>query len=243
MRSKPVIVLLSITVAAISAVQTSAQGSSDLRLNPVTQQSENRVFMYLGGILRAGRYVGRVYYEGTCRAGGFGSVGFPEVRVHLPRGNTALSAVREMFQADADVRVTEKKDKIMSVTFGGPSIAMLQTRISVLKVPPMAAYNPTAAIGVIEGTSEVKAAMSKLHLQFPLLLSAQLIAEPSPGLPHLPTVMEGVTVGQALDAIAVTFRGIVAYGTCAEASGRSLAEIDFFGLGSLSTARERETRG
>jgi hypothetical protein len=136
-----------------------------------------------------------------------------------------------MFEGDAAVQVTEGKEKILSVTLGEPLTAILQTRISVLKIPPMAAYNPTVAIGVIEGQSEVKAAMSKLQLHFPVLMSAQLIAKPSPGLPHLPAVMKRVTVSQALDLIAVTFQGIVTYGTCTGANGMGLVEIDFVGLG------------
>jgi hypothetical protein len=225
-------IVLLFTVASLSVLlQANARAQHNVRLNPVIYQSEDGVFAHLGRILRATGYVGRMYYRGSCSTEGFGSVDFPRVVVHPPRGNTALKAVREMFQGDAAVQVTEEKEKILSITIGGPSTAILKTRISVLKIAPMAAYNPTGAIGVIEGTSEVKAAMAKLGLRFPLELSEQLLVKPSRGLTHLPAVMKGVTVGQALDAIAVTFQGIVAYGICPEANGMGLVEIDFVGLG------------
>lgn len=224
MSARPSIVLL-FTLVCLSEPQINAQAQ------PVSYQSEDSVFTRLGRILRATGYVGRVYYGGRCHTGGLGSVDFPRVVVHPTQSNTALSAVSEMFQGDAAVQVSEGREKILSATIGEPSTAILKTRISVLRIAPMAAYNPTGAIGVVEGTSEVKAAMAKLGLRFPLELSEQLLVKPSPGLPHLPAVMKGVTVGQALDAIAVTFQGIVAYGTCPEANGMGLVEIDFVGLG------------
>jgi hypothetical protein len=238
MNFRPGIVLL-FTLTSLSALQANAQDQHGLRLHPVIYQNEDGVFTHLARILRATGRVGRVYYGGSCRTEGLGSVDFPEVVVHPPQSNTALRAVREMFQGDAAVQVTEGKEKILSVTIGEPSTAILKTRISVLRIAPMAAYNPTGAIGVVEGASEVKAAMAKLGLRFPLRLSEQLLAKPSPGLPHFPSVMKGVTVGQALDAIAVTFQGIVAYGTCPGANGMGLVEIDFVGLGRpLSSPRQ-----
>lgn len=224
MSARPSIVLL-FTLVCLSKPQINAQAQ------PVIYQSEDGVFTRLGRMLRATGYVGRVYYGGRCCTEGLGSVDFPRVLLHPTQSNTALREVSEMFQGDAAVQVSQGKEKILSVTIGEPSTAILKTRISVLRIAPMAAYNPTGAIGVVEGTSEVKAAMAKLGLRFPLELSEQLLVKPSPGLPHLPAVMKGVTVGQALDAIAVTFQGIVAYGTCLKANGMGLVEIDFVGLG------------
>lgn len=232
MNFRPSIVLL-FTLTSLSALQANAQDQHGLRLHPVIYQNWDGVFTHLARILRATGYVGRVYYEGRCRTEGLGSVDFPGVVVHPTptQGNTALRAVSEMFQGDAAVQVSESKEKILSVTIGEPATAILKTRISVLRLAPMAAYNPTGAIGVVEGTREVKAAMAKLGLRFPLELSEQLLVKPSPGLAHLPAVMKGVTVGQALDAIAVTFQGIITYGTCPGANGMGLVEIDFVGLG------------
>lgn len=225
MSAKPGIVLL-FTLVCLSGPQINAQAQ------PVIHQSEDGLFMRLGRILRVTGYVGRVYYGGRCGTEGLGgAVDFPRIVLHPTRRNTALKAIGEMFQGDSAVQVSEGKGKILSVTIGEPSTAILKTRISVLRIPLLAAYNPTGAIGVVEGASEVKVAMAKIGLRFPLELSEQLLVKPSPGLPHLPAVMKGVTVGQALDAIAVTFQGIVAYGTCREANGMGLVEINFVGLG------------
>ncbi|HEV2289678.1 MAG TPA: hypothetical protein VGR81_12060 [Candidatus Acidoferrales bacterium] len=72
--------------------------------------------------------------------------------------------------------------------------------------------------------------MTKLGLRVPLQLSEQLLATPAPGLPHLPAEMKDVTVNQILNSIAVTFKGIVIYGTCTHPNGGGLIQIRFTGL-------------
>lgn len=193
-------------------------------------KSEDTVLSYLRPTLRATGYAGRVYYSGACKADGLEFVAFPEVRVHPAERNAAFEAVREMFQEDAEVKVVEEPHKIISVTVGKPLTALLDAKISLFRTAPIAQYNPPLAIGAVENTKEVKAAMAKLGLRVPLQLSAQLLAKPSSGLPHLPVETKDTTVDQVLDSIAVTFRGMVVYGTCVQPDGKGLLEIDFVGL-------------
>jgi len=193
-------------------------------------QNEDAVLSYLRPALHATGYAGRVYYSGTCKTDGLEFVAFPQVGVHPPESSTALGAVREIFRGDAEIQVVEKPQKIISVTVGKPLTAILDTRISLFRTARIAQYNPTLAIGGVENTEEVKAAMAKLGLRVPQQLSAQLLAKPSSGLPHFPAVMKGMTVEQVLDSIAVTFQGIVVYGTCVQPDGKGLLEIDFVGL-------------
>ncbi len=227
-------IILLITFGSISGLHMREQGGQrNLAFHPVNDRNKDAVLQHLRPILRATRYVGRVYYSGSCHTEGLEFVAFPPVVLHPSQSNVALKAVREMFQGDANVQVTEGADKTISVTIGEPSTALLQTEISVLRIAPMAAYNPTVAIDAVEGAREVKAAIARLGLRVPLQPSAQLLAKPSPGLPHLPAVMKNVTVGQALDSVAGTFQGIVTYGTCAQPNGKGLVEIDFVGLGAI----------
>ena len=193
-------------------------------------QNEDTVFRYLRPTLRTTGYAGRVYYSGACTTGGLEFVAFPQVSMHPSESNTALEAVREMFRGNEEIQVVEEPHKIISVTVGKPLTAILDTRISSFRIVPIAQYNPTLAIGAVENTEDVKAAMAKLGLRVPVQLSEQLLAKPSPGLPHLPAVMKDITVGEVLDSIAVTFQGIVVYGTCVQSDGKGLLEIDFVGL-------------
>src|SRR3984957_5876809 len=54
------------------------------------------------------------------------------------------------------------------------------------------------------------------------------IAQPADGLPHLPGVITNVTVDQALDLVAKTFRGIVLYEFC---TPPNQFQIDFANAG------------
>jgi hypothetical protein len=224
--------IIALILAAISGLQvpTRARAQEESSQHFAGGQHEDAVLRYLRPALRATGYAGRVYYSGACKTEGLEFVAFPEVDVHPPQSNTAVEAVREMFRGNEEIQVVEEPQKIISVTVGKPLTPILDTRISSFRIAPIAQYNPTLAIGAIENTEEVKAMMAKLGLRVPVLLSEQLLSKPSSGLPHLPAVVKDITVGQVLDSIAVTFHGMIVYGTCVQSDGKVLLEIDFVGL-------------
>jgi hypothetical protein len=47
------------------------------------------------------------------------------------------------------------------------------------------------------------------------------------GAPHLPPLMTNVTVDDALDSVAQTFKGIVLYGACTQPDGKELFDINY----------------
>jgi len=110
--------------------------------------------------------------------------------------------------------VTEGRTGIIRIRIGKAPDAFLQTKISLLTLKPMEQYNPTLAVSAIESTGEVEAAMRRLGVRPVQAIGTQLIAEPAKGLPHLPSSMKNVTVDQALDSIAKTFKDVVVYGAC-----------------------------
>lgn len=225
-------IILFLTLGSTAGPQLRRRPASQgaLGLHVATGHENDAVLTRVRLILRATKSVGIMYYSGSCQTEGLVFVRFPTVVVHTPKSNSAVRALREMFEGDVDVKVTRDKSEITSITIGQPSTTLLQTKISVLRIAPMAAYNPAVAIGAIEGATEVQSALAKLGLQVPLQPSEQLLAKPSPGLPHLPPVMRDVTAGQLLDSVAVTFRGLVTYGTCTQPNGKGLVEIHFIGL-------------
>ena len=104
----------------------------------------------------------------------------------------------------------------------------------------MEQYNPTLAIGAIESTKEVEAAMRKLQVRPVPAIGVQLLAEPAKGLPHFPPSMKNVTVEQALDSIAKTFKDVVVYGACTRLFWVGLVGVDGFGA---QTQHRRAVRG
>ncbi|MGC2405114.1 MAG: hypothetical protein WA431_01755, partial [Candidatus Cybelea sp.] len=58
-----------------------------------------------------------------------------------------------------------------------------------------------------------------------------LAGGPVKGAPHLPELMQNVTLDEQLDAVARTFKGIVTYGVCVQPNGKSLFRLGFvYGL-------------
>jgi hypothetical protein len=56
--------------------------------------------------------------------------------------------------------------------------------------------------------------MHELKLRPMMRVTDMILVQPAGGLPHLPGVLTDLTVDQALDVVAKTFRVIVLYGFC-----------------------------
>lgn len=201
------------------------------RAAAASKRNEDAVLKYLRPALNSAGKAARLYYRAPCQATDRDPVPFPLTEVQPPsKGKIGVTAVREMFRNNKDVMVTEGRSEIIRIRIGKISAAILQTKISLLTLKPMGQYNPTLAISAIESTKDVEVAMRRLGLRLPPTFFVQLLAEPAKGLPHLPPSMRNVTVDQALDSVAKTFRGIVIYGACPRLSGVRFFWIDFAGV-------------
>jgi hypothetical protein len=80
----------------------------------------------------------------------------------------------------------------------------------------MAQYNSNLAIGAIENADEVRAVMQLQHIRVFSRVYDMLLVQPADGLPHVPSVMTNITMDQALDSVAASFKGVVLYGACAD---------------------------
>lgn len=196
---------------------------------------------YLGSALRNGGKGARIYYRGSCQNGigaltsdrGAPSVSFPSVDVQPPSGDgSRLAAVRAIFRNEKTTKVEERPSGIIAITIGEVPDAMLQTRLSPLKLTPIQQYNAFEAIEAIEGTDEVQVAMRTLGLHLQILFHGELLVPPgAKGYPHLPASISSVTLDEALDSIAIKFKSIVAYGVCTAANGEDTFRIDNFYAG------------
>jgi hypothetical protein len=225
------IVILALTVNAVAASQAvgdpvDRQGQSEFA---ASECNERVFFDELRPVLIASGYAGRLYYAGQCAVAGTDFVRFPVVKTQHPIGN-GFRAIESLFRDDKNVKVSMKPGKIVSITIGSVSTAVLQTVIPVFRLAPLGQYNPSLAIGSLVNTPAMEGKMNRLGLQFPLSLSEELLAQPANGLPHLPGDMDGMTADQILDSIAVTFRGVVVYGISSDSRTR-MYSIEFVGLG------------
>lgn len=210
-------------------------GFHKLEASPSTQvisqseggKNENAILRYLLPVLKSDEKAGRLYYRATCQPDNNYPIPFPKISVHPPsKSSTGLAAVREIFQNDKNVSVMEGQPGIISIWIGKAPDAILQTKISLLTLKPIAQYNYSIAFVAIENSKEVRAAMLEHGLRVPSTLINDILVQPAKGLPHLPSTMTNVTMDQALDMVARTFRGVVIYGACTEPR---LYKIDFTG--------------
>lgn len=196
-----------------------------------SQRSEGAVIKYLQLALAPAGKAARIYFRGSCSArGGAGDL-FPVIDAQPPaKGQRGLEGARDIFRKDSDVTVTEGPPGIVRIKFGNVSTDILSTRLTFVKLTQTAQYNPDGpggAIDVIEGTRSVEAAMARLGLrQVPVFYIGA--REPALStLPHLAPSIKDVTLDQALDSIAKTFRGVVTYGECTRPNGTGLIDIQF----------------
>jgi len=206
----------------------------------VSAHNENAVLEYLRPALRSVGGSCRLYYSAPCYAEDGDPLPFPALSVQPPaKRKNGVSVVREIFKNDHKVDVATDRSGIITIRIGAPPSELLRTRIPLLTLKPQERYNAIKAIVALTKTKEVEAAERKLGLKEPLVIMGLLEVEPKKGLPHLPSSLRDVTVDQALDVVAKTFKGIVLYGACADPSGERLYFLDFVDVVPLYTSDTR----
>jgi hypothetical protein len=176
----------------------------------------------------------RIYYAGECQApekdstSGSWQLLFPEVYLEPPRrGATGIAAVEQIFRDDPNVAVMQDRSGMLRITIGSVSTAILQTRIQTLTLNPIEQYSAPSAVVTIENLPELHTAERRLDVYSNQGTIDIIVSGPIPGAPHLPTLMQNVTLDEALDSVAKTFKGIVTYGICKRPDGKSLFQFGF----------------
>lgn len=198
--------------------------------NPSPVGHMDAVIDYLRPVLKGVAGAARVYYAAICSADTFGQprLLFPAVNLEAPpQGATGMTAVRQIFRDDPHVTTTQDRSEMLRITIGSVSTAILQTRIPALTLNSYEQYSAPSAVLAIENAPEVYAARRSLHLGVPWGIRDIIVGGPVEGAPHLPRVMQNVTVDEALDSVARTFKGIVMYGVCTQPDGKGLFELGF----------------
>lgn len=186
----------------------------------VSNRNEGAVLAALRPIIRTSGKTIRVYYRASsCHIGSDEDpVPFPSVKLRPAKAKTGVAAVREVFEDDRNVAVTEGPPGIIRVWIGKVPTTILQTKLTSVHLSQLERYNQSMAIVAIQDAKELQAAARALRLM-PVADIGGLVAEPAKGLPHLPPSIRGVTLDQALDLVASTFRNLVIFGMCSNSTG------------------------
>lgn len=186
---------------------------------------DDAVVDYLRPILSNIGGAARVNYAGTC-TGRYVSV--PSIDAQpAPPGTRGISAVRQIFRSDPHVAVMRDRSGMFRITIGSPSTTVLQTRLPALTLDSNTQYTPLAAVNSIAIAADIYAKQKRLGFGLASTVFEVIMRGPSKGAPHLPGVMQNVTIDEALDSVARTFKGIVLYGGCKQPDGKELFKISY----------------
>jgi len=226
MRAQALIACSLIASAQVGALcDAHAQDANTL----TREHHEDAVLGSLRDVAWSSRKAIRLYYQADCQPMKNSvvdySVPFPFFPLQSPLADkTGVAAVREIFKNAKDIMIAEEPPGIIRIGIGKVPTEILRTRISLLTLDRQAQYDPSFAIGAIESTKEVEAAMTSLGLSEAPDVGG-LVAPAEKGLPCLPASMKNITVDQALDMIAKTWGGPVVFGVCSsptDNTGRKL---------------------
>lgn len=196
-----------------------APAPSSVRIDVAISDYVRPILKHVGG-------AARVYYAGVCP--GQYKLLLPTVNAQpAPQETVGITAVQQVFRDDPRVTVTQDRSGMFRIRLGAVSTALLQTRIDALGLDSIQQYEPLAALVAIRNSTEILAAERRLNLGGPLSRIDFIAGAPVNGAPHLPAVIQNVTLDEALDSLAKTFKGIVLYGACQQPDGKVLFRIDY----------------
>jgi hypothetical protein len=172
----------------------------------------------------------RLYFGTQCSRDNEDTfVPFPRLMLAAASAHaTPVEEVQAIFRYERAATV-EDRYGIMRITLGVVPTDLLNTRIARLTFASEARWTPYSAIETIRDAPEVKSAMQRLKMRLPGGNGiVDIISGPigDDRYPHLPSSLENLTMDQALDAVAKTFRELIVYGVCMRPNGQAVFWID-----------------
>jgi len=184
-------------------------------LSNLSVRNQDMFLHDFGPVLKASGGVGRLYLGSEC-VGDSEDLFFPRMELKSEdKGKAGIDALRDVLAKIKDVAVAERRPGIIGISIGTISNDLLRTKIQVLRLKPLERYNELLAIKAIFGTREVETKMREQRMDPAPMVVIHPILDPDSKLPHLPASMKNLTVDEALDQVAQTFRGLVIYEECA----------------------------
>lgn len=202
-------------IALFSAAEAANKYRDELRMSGA--ETQGQILRGLGPILEQHRKAARIYYasESEYEHNPVYGCRFPRLKISSPsKSRSAVGAVRSIFRNARDVVVAEDRPGVITITIGKPSGEILKTRIPALTLSPEEQYNAPFAVLAIDGAAAVEDARVRLRIGGTALPCMCLVQPPDETRPHLPNILTGVTMDEALDLVATTFGTTVTYGEC-----------------------------
>lgn len=134
----------------------------------------------------------RISYAARCNAVR-GAPLIPPIRLQKAlRSSTMLEAARSVVRDDRNTLVSSDRLDNVRIEIGDVPDSLLRTNIATLRLNGIEQHNPIDAIAAIEATKEVQRAAVALHLKSVPVVLVQLLRQPTPGAPRIPSVSGGL---------------------------------------------------
>jgi len=170
-------------------------------------------------VLRSGHFSGSLEYRGSCYGeNDYVTRTFPITTT--PTGHSAppLQILQEMFAKDEGMQVTQEPDGTVRMVEKAVPQDLLNVKIEHLSFDDerrkkdgwLFSFSPPAVLTFIIGAPEVKAFMKDQGIGW----EPRWVNEPTTPEPHVSGELNNVTLSQALDYMAKTFRGLWVYKEC-----------------------------
>lgn len=196
------------TPSGTSPLPSDSYGLSDY------QRGLSRTISALRPVLRGGTRGVRLSYGATCTA----ATNLPPVQPLMldeaSQSSVGVSAAREIFRRDHEVKVTSGARAIVRIRIGNVEQKLLMTRVRDLRLQLRDQYDPGLIIAALENTDEMVHAINELDMRPASVLHINPTQWPGPRIPHLSSKSLDMTVDEILDELAAVFRGVVVYGAC-----------------------------
>jgi hypothetical protein len=192
--------------------------------SPVGQVQE--IVRYLRPVLNSVGGAARIYYAADCSPLNDTGLALPMVALQPADGFTGVAGVRRVLRDNPNVTVTRDRSGMVRIAIGNVARQLLDSDMPRLELGRDARWRGDFAVDAIRQLASDYAGQQRLPFGIapsPFRI-IDVIGEP---VPQLPAALQNVTFDGALDVVARTFKGVVAYGACVEPSGRNLFAMSF----------------
>jgi hypothetical protein len=182
-------------------------------------------------VVRNGHLSGSLEYWGRCGdANDYITRSFPITTAPTNPSAPPLQVLREMFEHDDDMQVTQEADGTIRMVEKTVPQDLLNVRIAHIsfddeeKKRPNSMYVQTLVLGFITGLPEVQTFMRDHSIdREPKVIHVVMSAHPT-----LSGELNNVTLAQALDYMVKTFRGLWVYKECHSNKNKRIVDFSFY---------------
>ncbi len=221
-----------VLIIALASLPSESQSAAVVKAHSTT--SEANMSESTQGFLHLSEYLylalapdgsARLNYSAVCEPPLYLPVPPRSIRIiPPPNSRGGLAAVKAVFSKEPTARVAAGPGGLIRIALGTPPHSILRVKLPHVALRGAQRTSARSAIGALLQLPELQARMREEGYEPLPYLDSRLSARRKLG-GVLPSSIDGATLDQALDLIALTFRDVITYGACSLPDGKVLFVI------------------